>query len=282
MTKGDAMRAAIVTGLLLGLVGLASDVPAQSAFDALRGLREQRAPESQPADAGRVLTEKLMGRPGPQPPPEVAPAASALAPPAQAAGAPSSPVSLPAAPLAQFVLLGVVIAGETEMALLQEPGQVGARFVQVGESVAGYRLAGVRADRVTLAGPHGDQIVLLGVGSAPGGGGTVAASRTVGSIPNVTSGGQASSRAERPRLTPNVTGAEAVPRGAARAPSMSTATTPAARDDENSAPDSAEQRRTDKQTRDLVKQQKQLLKQSRRSGQPPAPAPAPGPAAATP
>lgn len=89
------------------------------------------------------------------------PAQSAATEPASAA---LTPQSLPI--VQQFLLSGVVIADGTQMALLQEVGRSSQppRFVHVGQAVGAYRLTSVEPDRVTLAGPGGEVVVLLGIG----------------------------------------------------------------------------------------------------------------------
>ena len=115
----------------------------------------------------------------------------------------------------QFVLTGVVIAGETRMALLQEPAltQNGPRVVQLGESVAAYVLAAVEQDRVTLRGPGGDLMVVLGggAGAVPGPplGPRVPASAA--SVPPQVTGGESNQRAEEG--VPQITGERGGKRG---------------------------------------------------------------------
>ena len=131
-----------------------------------------------PEELSRAFTEKFLGvgagstpslLPSPSPAPGVVPTDpgtlfSVPATPVAPAVSPANPVGPPP----QFVLAGVVMVGETGMALLQEPGQPGSRFVQVGESVGAYRLAAVRPDRAILAGPGGEIAVLLGGATSAG------------------------------------------------------------------------------------------------------------------
>ena len=156
------MRGLVVSALALALAGTGQSAPAQ---------------DPGTDDLARALTEKFLGigaesRSEPTAPTPAPPVATpAPAPPATLFGLPlmSSPPA-PASPAGpgrgaasqQFLLAGVVIAGEQGMAFLREPGQPGPRFVRVGESVGGYRLTAVGTDRATLSGPGGDLVVLLG------------------------------------------------------------------------------------------------------------------------
>lgn len=140
-----------------------------------------RAQDAGADDLARILTEQFLGigaglRPQPAPPavPSPPPPASTPTPtsPPTLFGIPvTTPTPAPAPqagaapPAGQFLLAGVVITGDTGMALLQEPGQPGPRFVRLGESIGAYRLTAVRPDRVTLAGPAGDLVVVLGGGA---------------------------------------------------------------------------------------------------------------------
>lgn len=78
-----------------------------------------------------------------------------------------------------FVLSGVVIAGDTRLALLQDasasPG--GPQLLRVGAELAGYRLTDVQVDRVTLEGRGGGRMIVR----LPAGGG--AGGQTVRSAP---------------------------------------------------------------------------------------------------
>jgi hypothetical protein len=71
-----------------------------------------------------------------------------------------------------FVLSGVVIAGDTRLALLQDasasPG--GPQLLRVGAELAGYRLTDVQVDRVTLEGRGGRRLIVrLQAGGGAGG-----------------------------------------------------------------------------------------------------------------
>ncbi len=57
-----------------------------------------------------------------------------------------------------FTLLGVVIAGNTRLALIQRGA--GQELLPVGESVAGYRLIDVEENQATLEGQRGERLVL--------------------------------------------------------------------------------------------------------------------------
>ena len=61
-----------------------------------------------------------------------------------------------------FTLLGVVIAGETRLALIQlgAASSGGPELLHVGGSLAGYRLTGVEEHQVTLEGQRGERLVL--------------------------------------------------------------------------------------------------------------------------
>jgi len=62
----------------------------------------------------------------------------------------------------EFILLGVVIAGETRLALVQlaAASSEGPELLRVGASLAGYRLTEVEEQQVTLEGQHGDRVIL--------------------------------------------------------------------------------------------------------------------------
>jgi hypothetical protein len=71
-----------------------------------------------------------------------------------------------------FVLSGVVIAGDTRLALLQDASasRGGPQLLRVGAELAGYRLTDVQVDRVTLEGRGGGRmIVRLQAGGGVGG-----------------------------------------------------------------------------------------------------------------
>ncbi len=74
-------------------------------------------------------------------------------------------------PETDFILLGVVIAGETRLALVQvaAASSGGTELLRVGASVAGYRLTDVEENQVTLEGQRGDRVIL----QLQTGGGTV-------------------------------------------------------------------------------------------------------------
>jgi hypothetical protein len=80
---------------------------------------------------------------------------------------PGSPARESSARGPEFLLLGVIIAENTRMALLQDttanPG--GAQLLQIGGSLGGHRLTDVQPDRVTLEGKGGQQLIVrLGTG----------------------------------------------------------------------------------------------------------------------
>jgi len=71
-----------------------------------------------------------------------------------------------------FVLSGVVIAGDTRLALLQDASAspAGPQLLRVGSELAGYRLTDVQVDRVTLEGRGGTRMVVrLRAGGGAGG-----------------------------------------------------------------------------------------------------------------
>ena len=83
----------------------------------------------------------------------------------------SSQISLPPAPVEtsthDFALLGVVIAGERRLALIQRAA--GQELLSLGQSLAGYRLIDVEEAQATLEGQRGDRVVLrLPTGGGPG------------------------------------------------------------------------------------------------------------------
>jgi hypothetical protein len=74
---------------------------------------------------------------------------------------------------AELVLLGVVIAGDTRMALIQDETAHGSRLLRIGETMGSHRLAGVQPDRAILQGSGGEQLVLrLGAGLSVAGAGS--------------------------------------------------------------------------------------------------------------
>ena len=98
----------------------------------------------------------------------------------------SSQISLPPAPVEtfthDFTLLGVVIAGERRLALIQRAA--GQELLSLGQSLAGYRLIDVEETQATLEGQRGDRIVLrLATG---GGAGAVAAQPAPSSAASLT------------------------------------------------------------------------------------------------
>jgi hypothetical protein len=124
-------------------------------------------------------------------------------------GQPGVPAGeLPAAELG-FVLSGVVIAGETRLALLQGTAANSgpARLLPVGTSLAGHRILDIQPDRVTLEGQSGEKVtVRLGAGGGPGTGvpGSVTMANRQASLPPVGEGGALPSaprpeRAEQPQ-----------------------------------------------------------------------------------
>lgn len=83
------------------------------------------------------------------------------------------PVS-PADPeiLADFTLVGVIIAGDKRLALVQPTGASsgGPEMLPVGGVLAGYRLTDVEEQQVTLEGQHGERKILrLQTGGGAGG-----------------------------------------------------------------------------------------------------------------
>jgi hypothetical protein len=77
---------------------------------------------------------------------------------------PTSPPPPAAAPeiLADFTLVGVVIAGETRLALVQPAGANSSsrELLPVGAVLSGYRLTDIEEEQVTLVGPRGDLRIL--------------------------------------------------------------------------------------------------------------------------
>ena len=61
-----------------------------------------------------------------------------------------------------FTLVGVVIAGDKRLALVQsaEASSLSPELLPVGGVLAGYRLTDVEEEQVTLVGPHGDRKIL--------------------------------------------------------------------------------------------------------------------------
>jgi len=70
-----------------------------------------------------------------------------------------------------FILLGVAIAGETRLALVQLTASSGGpELVAVGGSLGGYRLTDVEENQVTLEGQRGERMILrLQTGGGAGG-----------------------------------------------------------------------------------------------------------------
>ncbi len=138
------MRRAVI----LGMVG---------ALSALFGasLEPVRAEGPRPVADEQVIAEQNLFHPS----------RSVPAPPPPAPKVPPAPVAAPSPPppAPKFVLSGVVIDGETQMAILQEPSltENKPRVVNPGQPVGPYRLTTVRPDQVTLAGPVGEVVVLL-------------------------------------------------------------------------------------------------------------------------
>jgi hypothetical protein len=87
----------------------------------------------------------------------------------------STPQSLPSSDrqgLVGFRLVGVVIAGERRLALVQPEGTTSAnpQVLPIGAVMAGYRLAEIEEEQVTLVGQRGERTILRlqtggGVGS---------------------------------------------------------------------------------------------------------------------
>ena len=106
----------------------------------------------------------------------------------------SSRTSLAPVPAETFsrdlTLIGVVIAGERRLALIQRAA--GSELLPVGASVAGYRLIDVDENQATLEGPHGDRVSLR----LPTGGGTVAAQPASGAESPIPSASSAASLTE--------------------------------------------------------------------------------------
>jgi type II secretory pathway component PulC len=105
--------------------------------------------ETEQQDLFNRLTEALRRVAEPSP---IAPPGPAL-PPSQIA-----PRPLPEPPTHNLTLLGVVIGGDTRLALIQSQG--GQELVPVGQSLAGYRLVDVEENQVTLEGQGGERFVL--------------------------------------------------------------------------------------------------------------------------
>ena len=142
MSKG-----VVVAGVLVALIGGAvGSIQAQG---------------SRLAEDEKVINEQNLFAPSrsqPTPPP--------------APKAPPKPVAAPLPPpppTPKFILSGVVLDGDTALALLQEPGltQDQVRVVSPGAEVGSYRLTAVLQDRVELEGPSGKITVPLSGPSRP-------------------------------------------------------------------------------------------------------------------
>lgn len=135
------IKAAVAAGAVLALIGVAT------------GSGHAQGPA--PAEDEKAVIEQNLFHPSrsvPPPPPPPAPPA-----PAPVAAPPPPP------PAPKFVLSGVVIAGESGTAILQEPDltQNKPRLVSRGQQVGPYRLTDLQWDRATLRGPAGEVVVLL-------------------------------------------------------------------------------------------------------------------------
>ncbi|MGH7268067.1 MAG: hypothetical protein ACREMB_24885, partial [Candidatus Rokuibacteriota bacterium] len=159
------MPALILTVALAGLwlPGVAS---AESPFAVGPGVRSPAAASpAEVQDRMRALTEKFLGGlpTGDSPLPAGQPAAETPVA--------ATPPPAPGVPASDLLLAGIVITADRRMALVQEPGQDGGRFVQVGETIGRYRVTAVEADRVALEGPDGAvELRLRGPGPAPSSG----------------------------------------------------------------------------------------------------------------
>jgi hypothetical protein len=97
-----------------------------------------------------------------------------VAPPAGAAPRPGVPGREGATRGPDFVLLGVVIAGDRRLALLGDGagGPGGSQLLHVGDTFRQHRVADVQPDRVILEGGGGERVIVrlgagLGLGSEP-------------------------------------------------------------------------------------------------------------------
>jgi hypothetical protein len=82
---------------------------------------------------------------------------------------PPPPVTAPEV-LADFTLVGVVIAGETRLALVQPTGTSSGspELLPVGAVLGGYRLIDIEEEQVTLMGQRGERKILrLQAGGSP-------------------------------------------------------------------------------------------------------------------
>jgi hypothetical protein len=143
--------------------------PGPSGGDAAASARGGAAPGG--ADFGAIFNKIFRPTPPPRRPDREA--APSDANPVAAAPSPSASARPQAGGLA---LSGVIIAGNTKMALLQRPDSPsGPELVKLGDALGPYRLTAVEPDRVTLSGPDGDVLLRLSAGSstsdAPPGGG---------------------------------------------------------------------------------------------------------------
>jgi hypothetical protein len=128
---------------------------------------------------GRALPAPSVPIPAPSfpiPAPS-APLPAPSAPPERAARA-------PAAPTADFTLIGVVIAGPTRLALLQEgkAKHSGAHLLRIGASLGGLKLTDVQEDHVTLEGSGGERVTVRL--SADAGSGSPSASPPPAAMPS--------------------------------------------------------------------------------------------------
>jgi hypothetical protein len=112
---------------------------------------------------GSVLKKLFQSSERPPAPPGLAPV------PLRESGPPSSGT----AAKDDLILSGVIIAQNTQMALLQPPGAASPELVKIGDTVGPYRLTAVQEDRVKLSGPDGEIVLRLSTGTpsnkAPGG-----------------------------------------------------------------------------------------------------------------
>jgi len=70
--------------------------------------------------------------------------------------------------IGDLTLVGIILDGDTKLALLRVPGEPQAVALKAGASIQGWEVVAIGSDRVTLQGTDGQHVLVLNAGkSAP-------------------------------------------------------------------------------------------------------------------
>jgi len=68
--------------------------------------------------------------------------------------------------IGDLTLVGIILDGDTKLALLRVPGEPQAVALKAGASLNGWQVVGIGSDRVTIQGADGQHVLVLNAGKA--------------------------------------------------------------------------------------------------------------------